>query len=105
MKAKIIVAIAMLLFTGLAIAQDEGVAWEALSEEQQRVLSNFSENWDSLEPARQTRLSSGADRWSRMTPEQRDAAQGRFKQWRGLAPDRRPKRVIRSAIDTISTAV
>jgi len=91
MKAKIIVAITMLLFAGLANAQDAGVAWEALSEEQQRVLSNFSENWGDLEPARQTRLSMGAERWSRMTPKQRGVI------WRRIAE-------IRFAIVTLSTA-
>ena len=88
MKAKIAIAVAMLLFAGLANAQDDGVAWEALSEQQQRGLSNFSENWDSLDAARQSRLAMGADRWSKMTPEQRNAAQNRFKQWRDLAPNR-----------------
>ena len=97
MKAKIVIAIAMLLFAGLANAQDEGVAWESLSEQQQRVLSSFSDNWDSLDAARQTRLAKGADRWSDMTPQQRNAAQNRFKQWRGLEPNRTYLRTISTA--------
>jgi hypothetical protein len=91
MKAKIIVAVAMFVLSGLANAQEDGVAWDALNEEQQRVLSSFSDRWDNLEPERQKRLSMGADRWSNMTPKQRDAAQGRFSQWRGLTPDRKSR--------------
>ena len=74
MKARTILAIAMITFAGLAVAEDTGVSWEQLSADQQRVLSSFSENWDSLTPERQMRLSTGAERWASMTPKQRDAA-------------------------------
>ena len=49
MKAKFLLALAVLMFTALAVADDAGVAWEDLNEEQQRVLSRFAENWDQLD--------------------------------------------------------
>ena len=59
MKAKIILAIAMIMFAGVVTAQHEGVAWDSLREEQQRVLSDFADNWDTLAADRQERLSLG----------------------------------------------
>ena len=58
--------IAMLLAAPLAMADDAGVAWNDLNEDQQRVLQSFAENWDQLAPERQARLSKGAERWAGM---------------------------------------
>ncbi|MDH3553773.1 MAG: DUF3106 domain-containing protein, partial [Gammaproteobacteria bacterium] len=70
MKAKTLLAIAVITFATVAAADDQGVAWDQLNEEQRRVLSSFSDSWDQLTPERQARLSMGADRWSAMTPKQ-----------------------------------
>ena len=73
---------------GLAAADDKGIAWEDLSQEQRQLLQRFEGDWESFAADRQQRLSNGASRWAGMTPEQRGAAQGRFRQWRDLPPDR-----------------
>ena len=80
---------AILLAAGMASAEDAGVAWDDLDEQQQRVLNGFAGSWDSLAADRQTRLSVGADRWVHMTPDQRNAAQTRFSHWRDIQPERR----------------
>ena len=78
MKARkfiaVVAVVAMLLGAG-AYADEHGVAWDALTAEQQQVLNRFAENWDTLAPERQLRLSRGAERWADMTPLQREQAQ------------------------------
>ena len=90
MKIRCILVIAALFAFNAAIA-DDGVAWDALSAEQQEILGQFSENWSELGAERQQRLAHGADRWIVMSPEQRDAAQQRFARWQGLPTDRRSR--------------
>ena len=62
MKAKVLIVIATLLAVSAATADDNGIAWDSLTEEQQQVLGPYIESWDSLAPQRQQRLSTGADR-------------------------------------------
>ena len=45
MKVKFLLALAALMFTALAAADDSGVAWDDLNEEQQKVLSRFAAKW------------------------------------------------------------
>jgi len=93
MKARIILAVLALTLAGLAAADDKGIAWEDLTQEQRQVLQRFAGDWESFAADRQQRLSNGARRWADMTPKQRGAAQGRFRQWRDLPADR--QQVIR----------
>jgi hypothetical protein len=67
--------VAVLILSSSATADEQGVAWNSLSAEQQQVLDRFADSWDSLPADRQQRLSRGADRWSGMTPGQREKAQ------------------------------
>ena len=89
MTTRAIVTLAALLLAGLATADDNGVAWNSLAPEQQKVLARFQGDWSTLTPERQERLALGADRWVHMDAEQRSAAQQRFGQWRKLSDDRR----------------
>ena len=53
MKAKIILAVLTMLLAGFAAAEDKGIAWENLSEEQQQVLQRFEADWGSFAAERQ----------------------------------------------------
>lgn len=44
MKARLLPLLAMLMFAGFASADEAGVAWEDLDENQQRVLNSFAES-------------------------------------------------------------
>ena len=62
MRARSIVASVALLVFGTAIAQDEGVSWQDLSDGQREVLSQLEAGCDDLPPGRQQRLALGAER-------------------------------------------
>ena len=83
MKAKWFV-LAVALIAGTVLADENGIAWDELSAEQQTVLTPFRDGWSTLEPARQQRMAAGADRWSSMSPGERRAAKERFRKVRDL---------------------
>jgi len=63
MKVRTLVSVAAviaMLLGSAAIADEQGVAWDSLSAEQQQVLNRFADSWDSLPADRQMRLSRGA---------------------------------------------
>ncbi len=68
----------VLLISGVAMAQDDEVNWNSLTEAQQQVLGPMAENWESLPIERRARLVEGAKRWSEMDAEDRTAARERF---------------------------
>jgi hypothetical protein len=70
-----------------------GVAWSALSAEQQRLLARFQGNWAALPIHRQQALARGASRWLSMSPEQRDGVKTRFRQFGAMNDEER--RVLR----------
>ena len=72
MKARLIVAISVLLACGLAVA--DGVTWDQLSDDQRVVLRQFEGSFDELPADRREHLSRGAERYAAMTPEQREQA-------------------------------
>ena len=75
----------------LGVARGEGIAWDALSGEQQAVLQSVvkPEQWATLPSDQQERLADGSKRWSEMNTDQRAAAQDRFNTWRNLPPEKR----------------
>ncbi len=80
MKVRYAIAVAAILVWGVAIA-DDGVKWDNLNEDQQKVLNLYADGWNQLEPERQKRLSVGADRWTRMSDNERRDSEQRFKHW------------------------
>ena len=54
MKARLIVAISVLLMCGAAVA--DGVTWDQLSDEQRVVLRQFERNFDEMPAERRERL-------------------------------------------------
>lgn len=78
-----------LVMSAVLAADENGIAWETLSETQQSVLGTMRGSWDELDAARQRRLAAGAESWSAMSAEQRQQARQRLKRWKSLAPERR----------------
>ena len=78
-----------LLASGNVWAQEEGVEWDSLNEQQQRVLKQDQETGGSLGIDRQQRLATGAARWAEMSGKERAAAGERFTAWRSLSDDQR----------------
>ena len=72
MKARLIVAISVLLMSAAAVA--DGITWDQLSDEQRVVLRQFEDNFDDMPAERRERLSKGAERYATMTPQQREQA-------------------------------
>ena len=94
MKAKYFhpaIAIALLLVSSAALAQDEQLNWNSLTDEQRQVLSSLEESWDTLSLERRERLAEGAVRWTEMGTEDRAAARQRFQTWRSLSEDQRAR--------------
>ncbi|MDH3481612.1 MAG: DUF3106 domain-containing protein, partial [Gammaproteobacteria bacterium] len=83
-----IVAFTAMLIFSTAVAQDEGISWDSLSDGQREVLSQLEESWDTLPAERRLRLFRGAERWDKMSRQQRKEARERFRAWRDLADDR-----------------
>ena len=69
MKAKTMLAAVatVLLISGVAMAQDDEVNWNSLTETQQQVLGPVAENWDTLPIERRARLAEGAMRFAIVT--------------------------------------
>ena len=59
---------AMLMLSGVAMAQDDEVNWGSLTEEQQQVLGPYAENFDTLPAERRVRLAEGARRYAEIPP-------------------------------------
>jgi len=99
MKAKYLLpAVAtVLLISGVAMAQDDEVNWNSLTEAQQQVLGPVAENWDSLPIERRARLVEGAKRWSEMDVEEGSGS----RPGKGLTT----MSAMRSAIVTTSSSV
>lgn len=87
MKARLIVAISVLLMCAAAVA--DGVTWSQLSDEQRVVLRQFEQTFDSMPADRRERLSRGAERFATMTPAERRQSRDRFMKWRELSDERR----------------
>ena len=78
---------AVLLFVmlgNLALADEEAIAWNDLSADQQTVLGQFSGTWNALPVLRQNRLAMGANRWLKMDQKQRKQAQLRLARWKNM---------------------
>jgi len=103
MKAKYLLpAVAtVLLISGVAMAQDDEVNWNSLTEAQQQVLGPVAENWDSLPIERRARLVEGRERfqtWQRLNDNERDAIRDRYNQFQRMTP--REKARIRNNFRT-----
>ena len=65
MKVKYAIVVAAILVWGVAIADNDGVKWDNLNEDQQKVLNLYADGWDQLEAERQKRRKlSFMRRWS-----------------------------------------
>ncbi len=69
----------------------EPVSWDALSTDEQQVLSRFEFRWNDFAALKQKRLQKGAQRWQTMTSEEQDRFKKRFQRWKKLSPDTRKK--------------
>lgn len=67
------------------------LAWEALTEAEQRVLRRFAPEWDDLPMGRRAALVQGARRWLAATPEERRRWRRSFHHWRELSPEERAR--------------
>ncbi|MBF8291837.1 MAG: hypothetical protein HW392_664 [Steroidobacteraceae bacterium] len=72
-------------------APEQGVAWESLTEAQQKLLAKQRETWNTIPPGRQQAMAVGAERWVTMTPEQQAKARERWSKWKKLPPEQRGK--------------
>ncbi len=70
-------------------ADQPGIAWDALSPAQQKVLARQKDQWGGYAGARQQRLARGAQRWLDMDDTQRTAAATRFEKWNSLPVETR----------------
>ena len=52
MKVKYAMAVAAILVWGVAIADNDGVMWDNLNEDEQRVLNLYADGWDQFEAER-----------------------------------------------------
>ena len=89
MNLKPLATMVALLFFSAALAQENGISWSSLSDDQQEILSRLEQTWDTLPAERQARLSKGAARWAGMSRQQRSEARERFRTWRKLPAERR----------------
>ena len=55
------IAVASML-SGAAVAQDNQMNWNSLSESQKQVLNPYADDWDSMDIERRGRLAEGAKR-------------------------------------------
>src|SRR5688572_20130823 len=89
MKANRLVAISIVLLALAGPAGAQGVAWDDLSDAQQRLLAPHQQRWAELEPQRQQQIARGAERWLEMNRGDRAQAQDRFEIWRGMSDEQR----------------
>jgi hypothetical protein len=103
----IVVFLATLLFSGIALADDVTVSWSQLTDVQQKVLSPLASEWDTLRPwqrekmldiardypkmdaTKQTLVQKRLDNWSRMTPYERENARKSHQQFQSLSAEKK----------------
>lgn len=76
---------------------EDGIAWDALSEETRQLLQGLEGSWDQFSPERRQNLIRGAERWNEMPPGERREMQQRFRDWRERSPAER--RAIRQRFE------
>jgi hypothetical protein len=104
---KIALSVLVLLFSGLAIADEANVTWVQLTEAQRRVLNPLALEWDTLRPwqrekmldiardypkmstKKQALVQERLSNWSRMTPYERENARKRHQQFQSLPEDKK----------------
>ena len=77
----------LVLMTSLAYAQ--GIAWDDLTEGQQRLLAEQQDTWNEFSAERQQNIARGAERWLEMNRGQRSRSRDRFTQWQGFSDQER----------------
>jgi hypothetical protein len=72
-----------------ANAEQQPLAWSALSADQQRMLAPLQGQWNQLQPARQRRLAERAQHWATLPPEHRQQIRERLHRWATMTPEQR----------------
>ena len=71
----LLIAILLLAAAGGPARAQDAIPWDALSENERKVLKPFEESWQDLPAQRQQRLRRGVERYSKMSPEEREKVQ------------------------------
>jgi hypothetical protein len=107
-KARLtLIALALMLLSGAALADDSSVSWTQLTDEQRKVLNPLASEWDTLRPwqrekmldiakdypkmdaAKQTLVQKRLANWSKMTPYERENARKSHQQFQSLSPEKK----------------